>query len=257
MLCLRSVSGLPLDVDVELERLVLDDVELNYTECRHVPLSELIPSLLNKSLRYPEDVYSQHRSIKMKQHSDSWPTGYDYDVYFVPSGLLGIEYCKTHVFKTASDADGKVSSFIQILSGSVTVLLQRNEANTDPYALGETVAVAQLIELQEGDKLAIPAGYYYTFINTGEEPVVFARFRKKEHIVDPFSLTKHNGLAYYLISKNARREIVSNPKYRYITDLEEVKNSEINQKLNYQANDKPLYEELLSDINSYTSVLAT
>ncbi len=255
MLCLRATSGLPIDVDLELDRILLDNVELQFQDCYYVPLQEIVPTLLNKSLRYPEEVYTQHRKVQRKSHTAGWPSDFDYDVYYLPSGLLGIEYCRTHVFK-ANGKQGRIASIVQVLTGTLTVLLQKNASKDDPYRLGESVERAQLITLDEGQKLAIPAGYYYTFINAGEHPVAFARFVKKDHVANAQELAKQNGLAFYLISKNARQEIVTNPRYKQIKDLQHDTSQLVNEEVGYNPNTQPLYEEILADINSYTQVMA-
>lgn len=255
MLCLRATSGLPIDVDLELDRILLDNVELQFQDCYYVPLQEIVPTLLNKSLRYPEEVYTQHRSVKRKTHAQGWPTNFDYDIYYLPSGLLGIEYSKTHVFKADSKV-APVASFVQVLTGSLTVLLQKNQPKDDPYQFAENVEHSQLVNLEEGDKLAIPADYYYTFINTGELPAVFSRIVKNDHKVEAQEMAKKNGLAYYLISKNARQEIVTNPRYKILKDLQHNASSVVNDVLDYQPDrSQPLYEEVLADINRFTQIL--
>jgi oxalate decarboxylase/phosphoglucose isomerase-like protein (cupin superfamily) len=253
MLCLRDISGLPLDVDFELDRVMYDELNLTCSEAKHVPLEEIVPSLLNKALKYPENVYQQHRNLQRAGTQSAMPK-ISYDLYYLPAGLLGIEYLKTHIFH-ARKQNG-VDVIVEALSGTLTVYMQKDEVQTDPYAFNSIAADIKVVEVKVGQKLAVPAGYYYTFINTTEEAVVFARLGAEEKVVDAQKLVRSNGLAYYLISKNARCEIVNNPRYQRRKELSFASHAELNASANFQPNEVPLYVDFVNNAPAYAQMIA-
>jgi oxalate decarboxylase/phosphoglucose isomerase-like protein (cupin superfamily) len=222
MIDLSNISGLPLRFNEETVSLELDTC----LECSHqeqVPLSSIIPTLLNKFLKYPETVYSHHKRIA---HIDDLEgvNGISYDILVMPYGLLGIEYIRTHVYYSDYVA-GKYDTIVEVLSGNLSVVMQKNEneEDVDPYSFETEVDRIHVVDLRKGDRLAIPTGYFYTFVNTSQNPVIFSKVTGAEkQPVDYSVLEKERGLAYYIISKNARTEVVPNPKYKINNELEHV-----------------------------------
>lgn len=246
MRLLTEVAGLPVHVNEEVETLSYDCDEVLCAEQRAIPLYEIIPSLLNKSLRYPERVYSQHCKVALRSDTSLWPSQLTYDLILLPAGLLGIEYTKTHIFHI-NTAYADIACVIQVLEGQISILMQRNKLKNDPFEINTEVEAALVVDLGVGDTVAIPAGYYYTFVNVGETVAVFARLLGQEHQIDYQTLRRENGLAYYLISKNARREIVSNPRYRHSVEVEFVSAAEVNTKHGYIRSADPLYMQVIAD----------
>lgn len=254
MLLLTDVSGLPLHVEEEMDNLRYDQNEVTCSGCREVSLMEIVHSLLNKSLRYPESVYSHHQRMLRVQDTTLWPENFTYDVMYIPAGLLGIEYIKTHIFHMSPNY-APAACVVQVLEGVLTLVLQKNKEKDDPFDIATCVDEARILQLRRGEVAVIPSGYYYTFINTQEVPVIFARVIGVEHIVDYQTLRRENGLAYYLISKNARQELVSNPRYRSTVDVKKMSVADLNSRYSYEQSDKPLYEQVKSQSHKFSSML--
>jgi oxalate decarboxylase/phosphoglucose isomerase-like protein (cupin superfamily) len=254
MTILTHVAGLPISINEEKEDLFYDEEDVHCSESGVVSLREISPALLNKALIYPELVYKLHRQVKMKAHVTDWSAEYAYDVIYLPDGLLGIEYIKTHIFYYPG-AEGAVA-VIQVISGDLVVMMQKNKQKESIYDIESHVEEALIIEAKQGEKFAVPAGYYYTFVNTSTQPVVFSRVTRRDHIADYNHLRRESGLAYYLIAKNARQEIVINPRYRTVNEIKTISVPELNSKVDYRPDSVvPLYDEAVKKVNIFAELL--
>lgn len=220
MIDLSNISGLPIFFDEETASISYEDC-VNCSVSDDIQLNAIIPTLLNKYLKYPEVVYSHHKNLAHVNDLDGL-NGFTYDIVVIPYGLLGIEYIRTHVYYS-NHVEGKYDCIVEILSGELSVVMQKNDDEDDPYAFETQVDHMQLITLKKGERLAIPTGYFYTFVNTSSEPVVFSKVAGADHEpVDYNVIQKERGLAYYVISKNARTEVVPNPKYKINNEIQFV-----------------------------------
>lgn len=216
MIDITELSGLPIKFDEERGRILCDD-GIEYQAEKYVPLSEMIPILLNKYLKYPEVVYKHHLNIKSR--NCTLDGKFRYDLIHLPFGLLGIEFIKTHVYHSPYVPD-KYDCVIEVYSGTLTVMIQKNREKDDPFEFETYVDDVTVINIGRGQRVAIPTGVFYTFINTGMAPVVFAKITSINHREIDYSVfRREKGLAYYLISKNAKIEIVANPKYKITCQL--------------------------------------
>lgn len=221
MLNFLDLCSLDIHYDLESNALLCGD-SIKYNQFQKVRLKNLAPVLLNKSLSYPEDVYEEYIGVFQDGDQALSSKGLSYDIINLPAGLLGIEFVKTHVFYSPENTEpDQVSSSVEVMHGTLTILLQRN-ALMDPCEFGCRVEKAYLVNLKRGERYSVPEGYYYTFINTSEEPVIFSRAYRSYRVADYAKLRKERGLAYYCIRKNGRQEIVLNPLYRNSPVLEEV-----------------------------------
>jgi oxalate decarboxylase/phosphoglucose isomerase-like protein (cupin superfamily) len=177
-----------------------------------VELQQLSPVLLNRYITYPKTIYEEH--IKVCEESDMifYNNNISHDIFCIPSGLLGIEYIKTHIYYSDYNHN-TISSVIEVYRGSITVIMQKSSLSIN-YSHNNIVEEIHIVTLEIGDKLVIPSGYYYTFINTGERTAIFSRVYKNNQVADYTLLKKERGLAYYCIRKNAKCEVVKNPSYR-------------------------------------------
>jgi oxalate decarboxylase/phosphoglucose isomerase-like protein (cupin superfamily) len=252
MIDLRNLCGLPVSIDLESSDLTYEE-SLEPEEELSVPLSELNKVLLNQSIKYPEKVYRLLHNVRLKEHKNTVDVqGFIYDLVFIPYGLLGIEYVKTHIYYS-SYVEGKYDCIIEVYSGELTVLAQKNKENDDPLDYEKHVDDIKIIKVKPGYKLAIPTGFYYTFVNTDTIPVVFSQVSASgPKQVNYQEFQRERGLAYYIISKNARTEIVANPKYkveccvdcRDCFDLESDESCEFLHSL-LKTNKNPLYNLLV------------
>lgn len=216
MIDLSEVCGLPVQFDNENISFVLAD-DLNCDGEDQVKLSEIVPILLNKYLKYPEVVYKHRKNIFFK---DNQPNRISYDMICIPFGLLGIEYIKTHVYYSP-EVVGKYDCVIEVLQGEMIVVMQKNQPKEDEWQYDTYVEDLAIVTLKKGHKLAIPTGYFYTFVNTGNSFLIISRVRSKQSAtpIDYSMLRREKGLACYIISKNAKIETVANPKYKVTTKL--------------------------------------
>jgi oxalate decarboxylase/phosphoglucose isomerase-like protein (cupin superfamily) len=216
MIDLQEVSGLPIQFDPENSTFILAE-SLNCDGEDRIKLSEIVPILLNKYLKYPEVVYTHRKNIC---ESGVDQDGVSYDLMYIPSGLLGIEYMKTHVYYS-QEVSGKYDCVVEVLQGELTAVLQKNESKSDDWQFNTGVQDLSIIVLKKGHKLAVPTGYFYTFVNTGTTPLLISKLTatQRKSLIDYEMLKREKGLACYIISKNAKIETVANPKYKVSSKL--------------------------------------
>jgi oxalate decarboxylase/phosphoglucose isomerase-like protein (cupin superfamily) len=263
MLDLTDVSGLPIKIDENTGTIIYDDEVNCENECS-IRLNEIIPVLLNRYLKYPELVYRHLRNIFHHKDSAVAGNGLSFDVFSVPYGLLGIEYIKTHIYYTPR-SEGKYACVIEVLEGKLTIILQRNADEQDDLALETFVDELKVVTLTKGQRIAIPTGYFYNFINTEQRPVAFSKVAASElKEIDYTVLQSERGLAYYFISKNARIEIVPNPKYKILNEIEEYDYEDIMEDDLFGAKheqifqtDSPLYKLFCQEYDFFKKLIST
>lgn len=211
MLDLQNICELPIQFDTETGKFVLDE-SLNCDNDRDVRLTEIIPILLNKYLKYPEIVYTRKKNILKK--GDKAGAHVSFDLLSLPAGLLGIEFSKTHIY-SSTESEGKYAAAIQVLSGEMYAIIQKNKPHEDQFQMDTFVDDFMILNLKKGNKLLIPSGYYYKFINTGNSTLILSKLSSDNNKPLNYELLRREkGLACYVISKNAKVETVANPKYK-------------------------------------------
>jgi glucose-6-phosphate isomerase, archaeal len=220
MINLQSVSGLPLQFDND--NLYLNDI-IESQGMSEIMIDNLRGELLNSSLTCPTHFCNQY--FKIDQHSLMRQAGLRYDIVVMTSNLAGIEYVKTkgHYNDLVTSHDS-LPEILEILYGWATVLLQRPRLkpskNNHWSSLNDMFEFNRLddvivIKLQKGQKLVIPSGWGHVFINTRQTPLVYSIVRNSED----FNIRRfipEQGAGYYFIRKNARQEIVRNPRYKTV-----------------------------------------
>lgn len=238
MIDLQSVSSLPIQYDAHTSTFTYFS-PVNCLNRKKVELSKLIPGLLNKSLRYPEEVYEEHSDLFMEEDEEIFNgKNLHYEMIILPPGLLGIEFIKSHIYFTPKE-EGKFSSVVECLHGILTVIIQKNEPK-DELDFETSINEGIMVNLRKGNKIAIPAGYYYTFVNTKDKPAIFSRLYKNKGILNYNEINREQGLGYFAIRKNARTEIVFNPRYKNIPTIKKFTPS--NEKFCMGCGNYPLYE---------------
>jgi len=204
-----------LDIHYDLEsNAILCGEHVKYLQFQKIQLKNLTPTLLNKALTYPEEVYEEYNGIFHEGDQILAEGKLSYDLIHIPVGLLGIEYIKTHIYYSPSGSEAdQISSIVEVQYGTLTIILQKNYPMAE-LDFGARVEQAYMAHINQGEKFIIPEGFYYTFVNTGESTVIFTRAYKKYNLADYNLIKKERGLAYYCIRKNGRQEIVLNPFYR-------------------------------------------
>lgn len=253
MIDLSELCGLPVTFDNDNSTFILSEEYTCEGEYK-VKLSEITPILLNKYLKYPEFVYTHKRNINSK---DFQVEGLSYDLIHIPFGLLGIEYIKTHVYYS-DNIEGKYDCIVEVLQGELTAVLQKNEPKLDEWQFNTGVEDLSIVVLRKGHKLAVPTGYFYTFVNTGSVPLIMSRVTSvhRKTPVDYQILKREKGLACYIISKNAKIETVANPKYKVYAKLKPTSMSTFIEKKSQDEPQKQIFktkEPLAKMVNSIKS----
>ena len=246
MVTLLNNCNLAISLDTKNNTLVMSE-DVVTEQPQTISLLSLLPTLLNKSLSYPEKVYSQYNAVY--HHDDDFLAQFDvgFDIIYLPAGLLGIEYIKSHIYYTPnSTTPGSYTTIIEVLYGKLTVILQKNKTPEDEFEFDTYVEEGFIMKIKQGEKCAIPKGYFFTFINTGENPVIFVKINKERNHADYNLLKREGGLAYYCIRKNAREEIVLNPKYKEAPDIKKIKANFFSENLSLNWS-YPLYEILRTE----------
>lgn len=252
MIDLNSVSSLPIQFDARTATFTFSDC-LDCQDRRRVQLKNLVPALLNKSLKYPENVYEEYGDLFHKLDRELFENQHlHYELLVLPPGLLGIEFIKSHIYY--SPASDKFSTVVECLYGILTVIIQRN-AIKDELDFETTIEEGIMINLRKEDKIAIPSGYFYTFINTRNIPVIFSRVYRNKGVVDYSILEREQGLGYFAIRKNARTEVVFNPRYKFIPKI--TKYTPNHSRFRIRCQKYPLYEAVKRDIDYFIEQFVT
>lgn len=245
-----QVSGLDLDFDEDNDQFIMGD-QVMCQNCYRVTLDEMVPTLLNKSLRYPQYVYTFHEKVVHQDHMHSsvWQDNLRYDIFHLPSGLLGIEYNKTHIFYTEGDST-KAACILEVIAGEVTVVMQKNQAK-DIYDFDTNVVEGITFIVQAGERVTIPTGYMFTFSNTTNTTVIFSVVWTDVHELDYSVINREQGLAYFYISKNAKVQLVTNPRYRTVPAIREYSLDQVERIISnsVKVHTDPIYNVALNNID--------
>ena len=123
--------------------------------------------------------------------------------------MAGVEFVKTRVTRCKN-----YPRIIEVLSGYGMVLIQQYKSPRDNRIIK--------ISVKKGAKIIIPAGYDFVAVNTRQSStLIFAEFQNSE-AVTRVVLDDSSGMAYYIIRKNAKQEIVRNPSYKIVSDIQKV-----------------------------------
>ncbi|BCX13664.1 MAG: hypothetical protein KatS3mg085_196 [Candidatus Dojkabacteria bacterium] len=147
MVDLTEISGIPIKFNEETLCIELGEAIRCNSEI-HVSIDEINPVLLNKSVKYPEKVYRHYSDVLSHDFRGSFK--YRYDIFVIPYGLLGIEYVKTHIFYE-DPSDGKYDCVVEVLSGTLTVILQKNlESDEEDFWVDVEVEKVYIVDLDAG-----------------------------------------------------------------------------------------------------------
>lgn len=198
---LKKTSGFPLIYDGE----DLQAKDLTFRETVAVSIEDIRPQLLNKELSCPEVFYKKYKNLDF----DDLYASKDLQINFfvLKPNLAGIEFVKTRASKCLHYA-----RLIDVVYGGATILMQRYRSPKDNRIIR--------IATKREQKVIIPAGYSAVIVNTRQNSnLIFAEYscaEAKSKIV----LDDKNGLAYYIIRKNAKQETVRNPNYKIVNEPE-------------------------------------
>jgi hypothetical protein len=200
---LKKTSGFPMIYDGE----DLQVKDLSFEDVISVSIDEIRPQLLNKELTCPEIFYKKYKKLDVDQIYAS--KGLQINFVVLKPNLAGIEFVKTRATRCA-----KYARLIDIVYGGATILLQRYKSPKD----NRTIKVVAKRE----QKIIIPPDYSCAIINTRQNSnLIYAEYISI-HANPKVVLDEKNGLAYYVIRKNAKQETVRNPYYKIVNEPEKL-----------------------------------
>lgn len=242
MINLQDASGLPLLFDIQ-NNSIQPAGDIIYEGKEVVKLKNIKPILLNKTLRYPVQVYTEYEDIYLNKHKQIFEDhSLHYNLVIVPSGLLGVEYTKTHIFSPDQDQN-EITAIVDVIYGEGVVLIQQAKED-EGFNINTEISFVKAYHAKKGDRVVVPQGYMYTFINSGSKPYVLGRLFENDGKIDYRTIRHERGMSYYVIRKNARKEIVTNPRYKTVPKLDEVK-PEKNAKKHSLTSKKPIYTQAI------------
>ena len=200
---LKSSSGFPIVYDGE----ELQVKDFSFKEKIEITIDDIRSQILNKELNCPEIFYKKYKELDNNNlYKDK---GIKVNFYVLPPNLAGIEFVKTRATRCA-----KYPRIFDFAYGGATILIQK-------YTSTRKNRVIKVI-VKKKDKLVIPAGYEVVVVNTRQNSnLIFAEYHSTE-ARPKVVLDERNGLAYYIIRKNAKQETVRNPSYKMVNEIERV-----------------------------------
>lgn len=205
---LKSATGL--SIIYENDALIFKNS--SFQKKKDFTIDDIREQLLNKELDCPEIFYKKYYSVdtdslfsskKIKLH-----------IYTISPNLAGIEFVKTKVTRCK-----KYPRLIEILSGTAIILLQQ-------YKSPKENRVIKFLA-KKGQKIIIPANYDFVAVNPRQNSsLIFAEILYI-NAVSRVVLDDNSGMAYYVIRKNAKQEIVRNPNYKIVNEVEKVEMEKI------------------------------
>jgi oxalate decarboxylase/phosphoglucose isomerase-like protein (cupin superfamily) len=200
---LKSSCGFPIVYDGE----ELQVKDFSFKKRIEITIDHIRSQLLNKELNCPEIFYKKYKGL---DNNDLYKEkGIKINFYTLPPNLAGIEFVKTRATRCA-----KYPRIFDFAYGGATVLIQKYTSARKNRVIKASV--------KKKDKIIIPAGYEVVVVNTRQNSnLIFAEY----HSVDAkprVVLDERNGLAYYIIRKNAKQETVRNPSFKMVNEIEKV-----------------------------------
>jgi hypothetical protein len=227
---LMKSSGFSLSY--EDDRLTSPDLAFN--EVVHVSVQEMTPQLLNKDLTSPEIFYTKYRTLD--QDGIYAKKGLRNNFYVLPANLAGIEYIKTKASRVPN-----YPRLLEVSYGNAVVVMQNFKESGD----GDIVVASA----KRNQKVIVPAGYTIAIINPRSHPLVVGEIVSSD-AREQTVLDEMGGMAYYVIRKNAKQEIVRNPMYKAARRPRRVNWDEIYKKLNITLK-TPLIKQILRKYDKF------
>ncbi len=200
---LKQSSGLPIfysGEDLQPQGLTINGIS---TIC----IDDIRSQLLNEELNCPEIFYKKYKDIDKDDVFKN--QNLRINIYLIFPNLAGIEYTKTFATRCT-----KRPRILEVIYGGGTVLLQKYDS-----PIKNRVIKAQI---KKGQKIIVPTGYTCAIVNSRQTSnLIVLEIHDREHS-PKVVLDDKGGMAYYIIRKNAKQEIVRNPDYKIVNEPEKV-----------------------------------
>ena len=252
MINLQDQSGLPLLLNTQ-DNSLHPAGEVTFESIERVKLDSMRPVLLNKTLKYPINIYSEYTNISLDKDKDTFrKNNLHYSIILLPPGLLGIEYNKTHIFAPDQDQND-LTAIVDIIYGRGIIILQKVKEKNE-LDFETDVSFAKVFRAKKGDRIPIPQKYMYSFINASNFPLVVGRLFEDDGKIDYRSMRREQGMCYYFIRKNARQEVVRNPHYKEVPKLKRGSSEAYSKKFRLTAA-KPIYTQFIYNQKRFKKIL--
>lgn len=199
---LKKSSGFAIFYDNDL--LVMQD--LVCPQSGNVDIETIRPQLLNEELSYPENFYSKF--LKLDHDGILSNKNIRFNIYVIPANLAGIEYVKTRAMRLT-----RHPKIIEVLYGGGAVVMQKIDGNSED---------AIIAKVKKDQKVIVPPGYASSIVNTRQSVMIVSEIYS-DQLKQNAVLDEMRGMAYYIIRKNAKQEIVRNPKYKSAPTIRKIK----------------------------------
>jgi len=229
---LRKSAGIPLlynGTDLQPQGLKFKNVLA-------VDINEIRPQLLNKSLSCPQNFYRKWEDLDGENIFAERNLLVNF--YTIQPNLAGIEYVKT----IAAQCD-KYPRIIEAVYGGGMVLMQKYNSSED------NIVIKRI--LKKGDKAIVPGNFSYTIINTRQNSNLIAVEISCKNSSTKKVLDDNNGMSYYVIRKNAKQEVVRNPDYKIVNNIDKTDWEKVFQEKGITPR-TPIIRQILRNYERYT-----
>lgn len=200
---LKRSSGLPLFYSEE----ELQPQGLSLSGTTIVCIDDIRSQLLNEDLNCPEIFYKKYKDLDKDEVFKS--KNLKINIYLIFPNLAGIEYTKTFATRCL-----RRPRILEVIYGGGTVLLQKYDSPIKNRIIKSQV--------KKGQKIIVPQGYTCSIINSRQTSNLIVLELIARDVSSRIMLDDRGGMAYYIIRKNAKQEIVRNPEYKIVSEPEKV-----------------------------------
>lgn len=214
---LKSISGLPLWLDVESNRLSFGkSVEEVSPTIKYV--KDIKSVLMEEPENDNREAYYAYRGVSLREDKNLLQDyQLRYDIIVIPPGTVGHEYVKTkgHEHEKIPGTEHTYPEVYLVLYGKIHYLLQHRKKDDEPDIIDEVL----VIEATAGDKVLIPPDYAHFSINASNETAVIANLVGMNFSSLYEDIENLKGAAYYLIKDNIGKTFVRNRQYREVPNI--------------------------------------
>ncbi len=228
---LKRSSGLPLFYSEE----ELQPQGLSLSGTTTVCIDDIRSQLLNEDLNCPEIFYKKYKDLDKDEVFKS--KNLKINIYLIFPNLAGIEYTKTFATRCL-----RRPRILEVIYGGGTVLLQKYDSPIKNRIIKSQV--------KKGQKIIVPQGYTCSIINSRQTSNLIVLELIARDVSSRIMLDDRGGMAYYIIRKNAKQEIVRNPEYKIVSEPEKVQWEDIISKYGITAK-TPIVKQVMRNYEKF------
>ncbi len=181
--------------------------KVTYSKNKVMTLDEMREQILNEDLQSPETFYTKYSHLDTEGVFKA--KNISLNLISIPPNVAGIEYVKTKAVQCNTH-----HKIIEVTHGGGVIVIQKF-IRID----GESEVI--LLKIKANQKILVPAKYTYSLINNKSAPLIAIEFMSSKG-KNKLTLDEMKGMAYYVIRKNAKQEIVRNPLYKIVNTKKKV-----------------------------------